>query len=183
MYCPSCKRSVAAEREWNTVALVLLILFSFPIGIIYAIVKRHKRCPICKTKEGDLRAPKLDQLNAVSVTSKLQELCGGNEELYRALSNLMFLDPKKITVSLETVLSEARDFELNGNNIRAEVSYRTAGGVSLYKGDPEGVRSYFSKASLLAGDSRLGYMTLAKRADEAVSVARKYYEISESLRF
>ncbi len=108
-------------------------------------------------------------------------MCGGDEELYRALSNLMFLDPKKITVALEIILNEARDFEMNGNNIRAEVAYRTAGGVSLFKGDTEGVKNYFSKASLLAA-SRPEYMTLAKKADEAVSVARKYYESSESLR-
>ncbi len=117
----------------------------------------------------------------VSVTSRLQELCGGDEELYGALSNLMFLDPKKITVALETILNEAREFEMNGNIIRAEVAYRTAGGVSLFKGDTAGVRNYFSKASLFAA-SRPEYMMLVKRADEAVSVARKYYESSESLK-
>ena len=116
------------------------------------------------------------------MTNRLQELCGGDNELYRALSNLMFLDPKKITMSLENILNEAHDFELKGNNIRAEVGYRIAGGVSLYKGDLEGVRTYFSKASSFARDSHPEYGTLAKRADEAVSVARKYYESSESVK-
>lgn len=112
----------------------------------------------------------------VTVTSKLQELCGGDEELYRTLSNLMFLDPKKIMISLETVLSDARDFEMKGNNLRAEVGYRTAGGICLYQGDVEGVRSNFMKAASVAGNSRVEYGTIAKRAGEAVSVAKKFYE-------
>ncbi len=118
----------------------------------------------------------------VSVASRLQDLCGGDEELYRALSNLMFLDPKKITFPLENVLNEARDFEVKGNNMRAEVGYRIAGGISLYKGDLEGVRTHFAKAASLAGDSHHEYRTIAKRADEAVTVARKYYESSDTVK-
>ena len=118
----------------------------------------------------------------VSAASRLQELCGGNEELYRALSSLMFLDPKKILTSFENVLNEAREFEEKGNSLRAEVGYRVAGGMSLYKGDVEGVRTHFSKAASLAGNSHTEYKTIAKRADEAVSVARKYYESSDSVK-
>ena len=116
----------------------------------------------------------------VSAASRLQELCGGNEELYQALSSLMFLDPKKIFASFENVLNEAREFEEKGNNLRAEVGYRVAGGISLYRGDVEGVRTHFSKAASIAGNSHPEYKTMAKRADEAVSVARKYYESSGS---
>ena len=118
----------------------------------------------------------------VSAASRLQELCGRNEELYRALSSLMFLDPKKILTSFENVLNEAREFEEKGNTLRAEVSYRVAGGISLYKGDVEGVRTHFSRAASLAGNSHTEYKTIAKRADEAVSVARKYYESSDSVK-
>ena len=94
----------------------------------------------------------------------------------------MFLDPKKIISPLETVLNEARDFELKGNSIRAEVGYRIAGGISLYKGDLEGVRTNFTKAASLAGNSHHEYRTIAKRADEAVTVARKYYENSDTVK-
>ena len=118
----------------------------------------------------------------LTVTSRLQELCGGDEELYRALSNLMFLDPGKIFLPLENVINEARDYEMKGNSVRAEVGYRIAGGVSLYKGDTDGVRTYFGKAASLSNNARPEYTTLAKRADEAVTVARKYYENSDSIR-
>ena len=118
----------------------------------------------------------------ISEASRLQELCGGNEELYQALSSLMFLDPKKILTSFENVLNEAREFEEKGNKLRAEVSYRVAGGISLYKGDVEGVRTHFSKAASFAGNSHPEYKTIAKRADEAVSVAKKYYENSDPVK-
>ena len=114
-----------------------------------------------------------------AMTNHLKELCGGDEELYRALSHLMFLDPKKIKSSIENVLSEAQEFETNGNTLRAELNFRIAGGVSLYRADLEGVRKYFSKAASLAGDARPEYRTLAKRADEAITAAKKYYESSE----
>ncbi len=94
----------------------------------------------------------------------------------------MFLDPKKIVVPLDNILNEARDYEMKGNMIRAEVGYRMAGGVSLFRGDIEGVRTYFMKASSLSGDARPEYKTVAKRADEAVSVAKKYYENPETVK-
>jgi RNA polymerase subunit RPABC4/transcription elongation factor Spt4 len=50
-FCPNCKRNVMPVRKWNTTALVLLILLAFPVGVIYAIVKRGKKCPICGTPE------------------------------------------------------------------------------------------------------------------------------------
>jgi len=118
----------------------------------------------------------------VSVASRLQELCGGNEELYRALSSLMFLDPKKILTSFDNILKEAREFEERGNSLRAEVSYRVAGGISLYKGDVEAVKTYFSKAASVAGNSHPEYKTIARLAVEATSVARKYYETSDSVK-
>lgn len=116
-----------------------------------------------------------------SVTSQLKELCGGDNELYVALSHLLLLDPKKIQIPIQIFLDEARDFETKDNPLRAEVAYRIAGGISLYKGDLDGVRAYFSKAASFSGDSRPEYRVLAKRAGEAVSIAQKFYEASEPL--
>ena len=117
----------------------------------------------------------------VSVSSRLRELCGPDEEMYSALSRLMFLDPKKIVSPLQTVLTEAQESETKGNGLRAEVGYRIAGSMSLWTGDAEGVRKYFTKASTFAGEARPEYRTLAKRADDAVTIARKYYEASETI--
>ncbi len=111
-----------------------------------------------------------------AVPSRLQEITGSDAELQQVMSKLLFLDPKKITTSLDEVLSQASQLESSGSRIRAEISYRIAGGIALFKLDVDGVRKFFEKASSLAGDSRPEYKTIAKRAQDAVNVAKKYYE-------
>jgi hypothetical protein len=93
----------------------------------------------------------------------------------------MFLDPKKIMAPLDRVLTEAQEYEAQGNKLRAEVGYRIAGGISLYRGDLDGVKKYFEKAASFAGDSHPEYQTILKRSDEAVNIARKFYEEFSSL--
>jgi len=110
------------------------------------------------------------------ITNRLKQLCGDDTDLYLAMSHLMFLDPKKIMIPLDGVLKDAQEYEAQGNKLRAEVGYRIAGGISLSKGDSDGVNKYFSKAAALAGDSHPEYQTILKRSSQAVEVARKYYE-------
>ena len=110
------------------------------------------------------------------VLSKLQEITAGDDEMYRSLSRLLFLDPKKITTSLEDAVSQATAFDSTGSRTRAEVWYRIAGGIALYRGDPDGVRKFFEKASTIAGDRRPEYTTIARRSQDAVNLARKFYE-------
>jgi hypothetical protein len=110
------------------------------------------------------------------VLSKLQEITAGDDEMYRSLSRLLFLDPKKILTSLEDAVSQATAFDSTGNRTRAEVWYRIAGGIALYRGDQDGVRKFFEKASSIAGDRRPEYKTIASRSQDAVNLARKFYE-------
>ncbi len=111
------------------------------------------------------------------VTNKLQEVTGNDPELYQSLSRLLFLDPKRINTSLEDVLVQASAFEASGDKMRAELWYRIAGGISLYRGDVGGVRKYFEKAVSLAVNPKPEYKILVTRAGDAVSVAQKFYEI------
>lgn len=125
-----------------------------------------------KTKQKDPPGTSSESL----ASTRLRELSGGDADLYGALSRLMFLDPKKITMPLDAVLEEAQDYEKQGNKLRAEVGYRIAGGIALYRGDVDGVNKYFAKAASFAGDSHPEYQVILKRSSEAVGVARKYYE-------
>ena len=109
------------------------------------------------------------------MAARLLELCGGNTELYQSLGRLMILDPKKINLPLGSFLTEAQEFETQGNKLRAEVAYRVAGALSLYQGDVDGVRKYFTKASAIGGSSRTEYQTLMSHLEDAVEVAKKYY--------
>ena len=111
----------------------------------------------------------------------MKELCGGDADFYGAMSRLMFLDPKKITTTLDRVASDAQSFEAQGNKLRAEVSYRIAGGISLSKGDLEGMKTYFGKAATFAGDSHPEYQIILNRSSEAVNVARRFYDEFGSL--
>ena len=110
------------------------------------------------------------------IANRLRALSGDDADLYEAMSHLMFLDPKKILIPLDAVLKEAQDNEAQGNKLRAEVMYRIAGGISLSRGDTDGVNKYFSKAASFAGDSHPEYQTILKRINQAMTIARKYYE-------
>jgi len=125
--------------------------------------------------------PSLETNTKSVAVNRLKELCGGDGDLYVAMSRLMFLDPKKITIPLDRVLNEAQDIEAQGNKLRAEVGYRIAGGISLYRGDLDGVNKYFEKAASFAGESHPEYQTIIKRSSEAVNIARKYYDEFGSL--
>jgi hypothetical protein len=113
---------------------------------------------------------------------RLHELASGDEELYQALSRLMFLDPAKIKTPLERLVSEAQDFENKGDRLRAELDYRIAGSIALYKGDADALKTYFSKASAMTRDPRPEYDTLIKKSTQAVNVAKKFYEIPIEIR-
>lgn len=126
-----------------------------------------------KSKQKDLAV----ETSAESLlTNKLKELCGGDADLYGAMSRLMFLDPKKINASLDNIVTDAQNFEGKGDKLRAEVNYRIAGGISLSNGDANGVKTYFGKASIMNGDSHPEYQIIVKRSSEAVSIARRFYD-------
>jgi len=126
-----------------------------------------------KPKQKD---PSIEGSAESAAGNRLKELCGGDSDLYGAMSRLMFLDPKKITMPLERVVGDAQEYEAQGNKLRAEVAYRIAGGISLYRSDVDSVNKFFSKAASLAGDSHPEYQVILKRSSEAVAIARKYYE-------
>ncbi len=66
----------------------------------------------------------------VVMGGRLRELTGPDEEMYTALSRLLFLDPRKIVSPLETILTEAQDYEVKGNKLKAEVGYRIELGLN-----------------------------------------------------
>ena len=49
-FCEGCGLVFWKGTRYNTTVLVLLIIFLFPIGIIYWLVKRSERCPRCDSK-------------------------------------------------------------------------------------------------------------------------------------
>ncbi len=119
--------------------------------------------------------PQTGPIEAV-IPTRLQEISGKDTELYWAMSRVMFLDPKRITTSLENAVKQAADHEATGNRIRAEIWYRIAGGIALYHGDVEGVRKFFQKALSTAGEPRREYKAISEQPEQAVEISKKYYE-------
>lgn len=104
--------------------------------------------------------------------TELEKLCGDDKETYEALLDTMFLDPRKIGVSMKEAAENAKKFEKEKDLTRARVWYQIAGGLAIYEGDVEKVVEYFGKCEKLSGAS---YQIL-KNPEKAVAKAQEYYE-------
>lgn len=104
--------------------------------------------------------------------TELEKLCGDDEETYEALLDTMFLDPRKVGVSVKEAAENAKKFEKEKDLIKARVWYQIAGGLAIYEGDVEKVVEYFSKCEKLSGAS----YPILKNPQKAVAKAQEYYE-------
>jgi hypothetical protein len=104
--------------------------------------------------------------------TELQMVCGGDREVYQALSHVMFLDPTKIRMTMEEAVKKANEFEKEGDKLKAKIHYEIAGGLAIYKGDVAKVKQYFGKAQKLSKKEK--YYIL-KVPEKAVAKAQEYY--------
>jgi len=122
------------------------------------------------------RKEKKEKVETVAEPTKqlteLEQLCGDDKETYEALFNTMFLDPRKIGISMKEAAENARKFEKEKDLTRAKVWYQIAGGLAIYEGDVEKVVEYFGKCEKLSGEN----YPILKNPEKAVAKAREYYE-------
>jgi len=104
--------------------------------------------------------------------TELEQLCGDDKETYEALLNTMFLDPRKVGVTMKEAAENAKKFEKENDLVRAKVWYQIAGGLAIYEGDVEKVVEYFSKCEKLSGVS----YPILKNPEKAVAKAQEYYK-------
>lgn len=104
--------------------------------------------------------------------TELQLLCEGDREVYQALSQVMFLDPTKIRMTMDEAAKKASEFEKKGDKLKAKIHYEIAGGLAIYKGDVTKVKKYFEKAQQL---SRKEEYHILKVPEKAVAKAQEYY--------
>lgn len=105
--------------------------------------------------------------------TELEQLCRDDKETYEALLNTMFLNPKKIDISIKEAFEKARTFEKAKDVLRAKVWYEIAGGLAIYEGDVKKVVECFSKCKDLAPNTRY---SILKNPEKAVAKAQKYYK-------
>ncbi|MEM1563966.1 MAG: hypothetical protein QW161_04765 [Candidatus Bathyarchaeia archaeon] len=103
----------------------------------------------------------------------LEQLCGDDKETYEALVNVMFLDPRKIGVSMEEAAENAKKFEKEKDVTRAKLWYQIAGGLAIYEGNVKKVVEYFSKCEKLSPGASY---PILKNPEKAVAKAQEYYK-------
>ena len=103
----------------------------------------------------------------------LEQLCGNDKETYEALIHAMFLDPRKIGVSLKDVMADAKQFEKAKDFVRARAMYEIAGGLAIYEGDVDKVIEFFSKCEQLSPEIKY---PILKDPEKAVAIAQEYYK-------
>jgi hypothetical protein len=103
----------------------------------------------------------------------LEKFLGDDKETYEALAHTMFLNPKKVSISMKEAAENAKKFEEEDNFVRARVMYETAGGLAIYEGNPKKVAEYFSECERL--DPSIKY-PIIRIAEKAVAKAQEYYE-------
>jgi hypothetical protein len=111
-------------------------------------------------------------------TPDVDGLSEGDKEMAEAFKRALFVNPGRISTSMEDLAELARELEEKGHRLTARINYETAGRLALMKGDAEAVRRYFSKSAEVEVDEYLikVFRTLASRSREAVDLAKKYYK-------
>jgi len=110
----------------------------------------------------------------------LEELCGGNDELYRALSRTILLNPQ-ITVKegIDSYIERAEEYEETGDRARARIAYQVAGEISLYNGKLAQAQKFFKKAAEVDPNFEnrniFEYLSKKENTERALAVAQEFY--------
>jgi len=108
-----------------------------------------------------------------SKLSDLEKICGDDKEAYEALLETMYLDPRKIKITIDQALEKAKDFEKEKNAHRARVMYDIAGGLAIYEGNTVKVKQFFSKSSKLNPDYPYPILNVTEKA---IARAKEFYD-------
>ena len=121
------------------------------------------------------RRKKKEEINVKPEKSltELEEICRGNQETYEALSNMMFLNPKKLDVSISDAAKKAKESEKAKDLLKAKVWYEIAGRLAIYEGDVKKVIEYFSKCEKISPEAKY---PILKNPKKAVATAQEYYK-------
>jgi hypothetical protein len=125
---------------------------------------------LAKTSEKGKEKSKATAETMKNLTS-LEQICGNDRETYEALS-VMFLDPRKIDVSMEQAVDNAKKAEKEKDVASARMWYHVAGGLAIYENNTEKVVEYFGDAERITGEK---YLILTV-PDKTVAKAQEYYK-------
>lgn len=116
-----------------------------------------------KSKTGTVGVKKL---------TALEQICGSDKEAYEALFPVMFLDPRKVDVTMKQAVDNAKRAEKEKDIPRARMGYEVAGGLAIYEGNAKKVVEYYGEAARVTGEKYL----ILNNTDKAVAKAQEYYK-------
>jgi len=132
------------------------------MGLFSWIFKKEKK------KENKVK----EEVEKETGLTELEKLCIGDLEVFDALKDTMFLNPRKIDISLEDAVSKAKELEKAKDTLRAAIWYKIAGGLAIYEGNVSKVKECFSKYAELTKIRP----KILEIPDKAVKRAQEYYK-------
>ena len=102
----------------------------------------------------------------------LEVLCGDDSLLYEDLSWTLYLDPRNKGTCAES-MEKARALERESKSSEAARSYRHAGALAMYEGNPTDVKKAFDKAAELSDRK---FERIRAEPEKAVEIATKFYD-------
>jgi hypothetical protein len=124
-------------------------------------------------REAIIMAKPTDRATEKQKLTDLEEVCGDDKEVYEALFETMYLDPRKIKVTIDQALDKAKEFEKDKNIHRARVMYDIAGGLAIYEGSAAKVKQFFGKSAKLNPDYPYPILSVTERA---IARAKEFYD-------
>ena len=113
-----------------------------------------------------------EKIPEVKKPTELEELCGNDKDVYEALKDTMFLDPRKVGIALEEAEKKAKESERAGDSNRARINYQIALGLAIWQGDVKGVIKFAQKLQKLLNRE----YPILKIPEKAVAKAKEYYQ-------
>jgi len=121
------------------------------------------------------RKKKKEEVKPLEETKKpteLEMICD-DKEIYEALYNTMFLDPRKIGTSMKEAAKKAKEFEKSGDLIRARMNYKIALGLAIWEGNVKKVVDFAEKLQKISPNTSY---SILKNPEKAVAKAQEYYK-------
>jgi len=129
---------------------------------------------------GILRKKEKEEKKEPTKKTLLEELCGGDSELYQVLSRTVLLNPEMtLTEGINSYVEKAQEYEKSGDYVRARAAYQAAGEIYLYEGKLAQTQKFFKKAAEVdpnyVNKNVFEYYSKKENAERALTVAREFY--------
>jgi len=123
-------------------------------------------------KKKSQEKPEQQEVKEATEPTELEEFFRGEPEVYEALKDLIFLDPRKVKISINDAEDKAKELKKAKDDLRAAGWYRIAGSLAIYEGNVHKVKDYFSKYAKLTGKNP----KILENPELSVKRAQDYYK-------